>query len=68
MNKQSRRKHKPAFKAKVAIEAAASEKKVAQLAAQYGVHPSQITAWKKALMEKCLSTAAAGAAVPIAGN
>ena len=36
----------------MAIEAAAGEKTVAQLAAQYGVHPSQIAAWKKVLMEQ----------------
>ena len=42
MSKQ-RRKHNPAFKAKVALET------VAQLAARYQVHPSQIQAWKKVL-------------------
>ena len=35
---KGRRKHSPAFKAKVA-----------RLAARYQVHPSQIQAWKKAL-------------------
>ena len=47
MSKQ-RRKHSPAFKAKVALEAVGGET-VAQLAARYQVHPSQIQAWKKAL-------------------
>ena len=35
-----RRKHSPAFKAKVALEAVKGEDTVAQLAARYQVHPS----------------------------
>ena len=46
---QGRRKHSPAFKAKVALEAVKGEETVAQLAARYQIHPSQIQAWKKAL-------------------
>ncbi len=46
---QGRRKHSPAFRAKVALEAVKGEETVAQLAARYEVHPGQIQAWKKVL-------------------
>lgn len=41
----------PAFKKKIALEAAREEKTMAQLASQYSVHPVQVARWKKELIE-----------------
>ena len=49
--KQSRKKHSPAFKAKVALAAMQGDETIAQLASRFEVDPSQVHAWKKALIE-----------------
>jgi putative transposase len=43
----------PALKAKVALAALKGDKTTAQLASEFGVHTSQVTAWKKRLWEGC---------------
>ena len=40
-----------AFKKKVALEALKEEKTLGQLASQYGVHPIQVSKWKKELID-----------------
>ena len=55
MTKRTRRKHSPAFKAKVALAAMAGEKTLAELAQQYEIHPNQITNWKRQLSERAAS-------------
>jgi len=46
-----RRKIEPALKAKVAVEALKGEKTVAQIASQFGVHPNQVSQWRKQALE-----------------
>ena len=48
---KARRKHSPAFKSKVALEALKERETLSQLAAKYELNPVQITQWKKQLME-----------------
>jgi len=47
-----RKSHSAAFKAKVALEAIKKEKTIAQLSSEYGVHPNQITQWRKRLLDE----------------
>ena len=45
------RHHDAGFKARVALEAVKGERTVSDLAAEYGVHPTMINQWKRALRE-----------------
>ena len=49
--KENRRKHSPAFKAKVALEAIKGEETTAQLASRFEVHPAQVRRWKREMEE-----------------
>jgi transposase len=48
----SRRQHSGEFKAKVVLEALRGERTITELAAAYGVHPLQITQWKRLALEE----------------
>ena len=45
-----RRRFSGAFKAKVALAAVRGDKTTAELAAKFGVHGNQVSAWKKQLL------------------
>jgi transposase-like protein len=47
---RKRRSISAALKAKVALAAAKGDKTTAELASKFGVHASQVTAWKKQLL------------------
>jgi len=47
---RKRRNFSAAFKAKVALAAARGDRTTAELASKFGVHASQVTAWKKQLL------------------
>jgi transposase-like protein len=49
---RKRRVFGAAFKAKVALAAVRGDKTTAQLASEFQVHTSQVTAWKKQLLEQ----------------
>lgn len=48
---RKRQNHDAVFKARVALEAVKGERTVSELAADYGVHPTMIHQWKKALLD-----------------
>jgi transposase-like protein len=48
---RERRRFSAAIKARVAIEAIKGHRSVSELAGEHGVHPGQITQWKKQLLD-----------------
>ena len=46
-----RKQHHPEFKAKVALEALKGEETISELASRFGIHPTMIHQWKRALLE-----------------
>jgi transposase-like protein len=55
-----RRNHSPQFKAKVAVEALQGEKTVHEIAARYQVYPTQVTQWRRQLMDQAAGLGKSG--------
>lgn len=51
MMSNKRKQYSSNFKAKVALEAVQNEATVAEIAQKYGVHPTMVNNWKRALLD-----------------
>ena len=51
-----RKKYSKELKARIALDAIKSQKTIAELASEYGVHANQISIWKKQLLDAAPDT------------
>lgn len=49
--KRQRKQYSADLKAKIAVEAVKGQRTMQEIASHYSVHPSQVTQWKKQLLE-----------------
>jgi putative transposase len=47
-----RKRYDGTFKARVMLESLRNEKTIAELASDYGIHPNQITQWRRQALEE----------------
>jgi len=59
--RRTRRTHNPVFKAQVALAALREDRTMAELCAQFELHPSQIGEWKRQLLERAAEVFAGSA-------
>jgi transposase-like protein len=59
-----RKQHSAEFKARVAMAALSGEKTLADLSAEFGVHPTMISTWKLELMKRASELFARGNKAP----
>lgn len=48
---QTRKQYSPAFKAQVVQELLREEKTISQVAAEHGIHPTQLSTWRRTATE-----------------
>lgn len=46
-----RKRYDAQFKSKVVLEVLREERTLSEIASQYGIHPNQISAWKRTMLE-----------------
>ena len=56
-----RKQHSAEFKARVAMASLSGEKTLAELSAEFGVHPTMISNWKQELVKRAASCLRAAA-------
>jgi transposase len=61
-----RKQHSAEFKARVAMAALSGEKTLAELSAEFGVHPTMISNWKQELVKRAGELFGRGSKAPAA--
>jgi transposase-like protein len=61
-----RKQHSAEFKARVAMASLSGEKTLAELSAEFGVHPTMISNWKQELVKRAAELFARGSKAPAA--